>query len=149
MTTDTSSQLQALIFIVVIIATVAANIAAIAALLRRRGWGGWKVSIAASVTAYIVASVISFCIITISAGALFGGGIGAQSQAEFEQFTRILLPIMAFGLLVTPLIYGGIFRLFRAAPFTHIAITALLAWLISIGCNVVMGGLLYLTNLLR
>ena len=134
-----------LVFIVFIIG-IAANIAAIAALLRRRGWGGWKVSIAASVTAYIVASLISFCIITISAGALFGGGIGAQSQAEFEQFTRILLPIMAFGLLVTPLIYGGIFRLFRAAPFTHIAITALLAWLISIGCNVVMGGLLYLTN---
>lgn len=135
----------ALIFIVLIIG-IAANIAGMAALLRKRGWGGWKVSLAASATDYIVAGSISLCIVTISAGTVFGGGIGAQSQAEFEQLTRILLPIMAFGLLVTPLIYGGIFRLFRAAPFTHIASTALLAWLITIGCNVVMGGLLYLAN---
>lgn len=138
----------ALIFIVFIVSNIA-NIAGMATLLRKRGWGGWKVSLAASVTAYIVAGSISVCIVTIGAGTLFGGGIGAQSQAQFEQLTRILLPIMAFGLLVTPLIYGGIFRLFHAASFTHIAITALLAWLISIGCNGVMGGLLYLTNLLR
>ena len=48
-----------LVFIVILIVTVAANIAAMATLLRRRGWGNWKVSIATSVTSYIVASVIS------------------------------------------------------------------------------------------
>ncbi|MCW1970532.1 MAG: hypothetical protein KIH69_020675 [Anaerolineae bacterium] len=116
-----------------------ASIAGIAALLRKRGWGGWKVSLAASATAYIVVNLISLFIIAFGQKAFFGGrseqGGSLAGVMELIQIIVLVLPVTSL------LIYGGIFRLFHAAPSTRIASTALLAWLISL----VIGGLLYLT----